>query len=165
MAGRLIRGVPGLVKAAAPLVLCAAVLIAVLSAWVAVGGGGTIARVRIAVQGAAIPLPATSDATAAYLTITNSGDEPDDLLSVHTAVSSDAMLGLNSAQGGDGTMTMLSRVAIPAHTTVTLDPYGVDVMLMSPTPLRVGEQVRLTLQFRVVGTLTVTATVTPIGTA
>ncbi len=54
-----------LVRAAAGPVACAVVLIGLLSAWVASGGAGTIASVRIQISRAAVPMRGYPSATVA----------------------------------------------------------------------------------------------------
>ena len=49
------------------------------------------------------------------------------------------------------------------HGTVTLSPFGDDVVFLHPAPLQVGQLVPLTLTFRQAGRVTVEATVTPPG--
>ena len=66
-------------RAAAVPLVAGVLLLALLRAWVASGGLGTIARIHLQITGAIVPLPATPDATAAYLTIRNTSaaaDEP-----------------------------------------------------------------------------------------
>ena len=145
----------GLARAAAAPVLCAAVLIGLLSAWVSAGGAGTIARVRIRVTLAAIPMtsfarPAGRRTSAhTYLTIRNMTAETDEL----TGASSPA-----------ARRATVSPVTIPAHATVTLTPFGPDVTLSGARRLVTGERVLLTLIFRRAGRVTVEAEVTAPGT-
>ena len=54
-----------LLRAAAGPVLCAVVLIGLLSAWVATGGAGTLTRVRLEVTLAAVPMRAFTPQAAA----------------------------------------------------------------------------------------------------
>jgi len=153
------------VRVVGPPVSAAVLLICVLTAWVTSGGFGTVARVRIAVADATVPVPATPGLTAAYLTIRNSGDEADELLSVSTTSAGQTMLADNASTDGSGSMTRLSGIEVPAHGSVSLDPFGTDVMLMNAHPLHVGQTVTLVLDFREAGEVTVQATVTAPGTA
>jgi copper(I)-binding protein len=153
------------VRSVGPPLSAALLLIVVLSCWVTSGGFGTIARVRISVVDATVPMPATPGLTAAYLTIDNSGDKPDELLSVQTASAGRTMLAQNSSSGPSGTMKEIQGIAVPAHGSATLGPFGVDVMLSDTRPLHVGQVVTLILTFRTVGQVTVQAAVTPPGTA
>jgi copper(I)-binding protein len=158
------RAVEFVRAAVAPLVT-GALLLTLLWAWVADGGFGTIARVRLQITGAIVPLPATPDATAAYLTIRNTGAAADELLSVSTASAQRAMLTNNAATSGTaaGSMAELKGITVPAHGTVVLGPYADDIMLMQPKKLAVGQSVVLDLDFRTLGQVTVDAKVAPLG--
>jgi copper(I)-binding protein len=144
----------GLAKAAAAPVLCAAALIGLLSAWVGGGGAGTIARIRIEVTLAAIPMPAGNAArpvsARAYLTIRNLSGTPDELTGARTPAAR--------------RVTLARPVTIAAHGTVTLTPFGDDPTLIGPLRLHYGQPVPLTLVFRHAGRVTVQATVTAPGT-
>jgi len=153
------------VRAVGPPLTAAVVLIFVLTYWVTSGGFGTIAQVRIDVVGATVPVPATPGLTAAYLTIRNSGDAADELLSVSAAGADRTMLVQNSTDGGSGSMSQVSGIAVPAHGSTTLGPFGADIMIMDDHPLRAGQTITLVLTFRAAGEVTVQATVTPPGTA
>jgi len=144
----------GLARAAAAPVVCAAVLIGLLSGWVSSGGAGTIARIRIEVTLAAIPLP-TSPTTGSpassriYLTIRNK------------AVLADVLRGADTPAARQ---VSLRPVIIPARGTVTLTPFGTDLTLTGVRHLAVGQRVPLTLIFRHAGRITVQAVVSPAGT-
>jgi len=140
----------GLARAAAAPVLCAAVLIGLLSGWVSSGGAGTIARVRIEVTLAAIPLPRTSSqaSTRVYLTIHNK------------AVLADVLRGADTPAARH---VSLHPVTIPGGGTVTLTPFGADLTLVGLRRLVAGQHVPLTLIFRHAGRITVQATVTAPG--
>jgi copper(I)-binding protein len=140
----------GLARAAAAPVLCAAVLIGLLSGWVSSGGAGTIARVRIEITLAAIPLPRTSSQafTRVYLTIRNKAAQADVLSAASTPAAR---------------RVSLRPVIIPARATVTLTPFGADLMLIGVRHLAAGQHVPLTLIFRHAGRITVQATVTAPG--
>lgn len=152
------------IRTVGPPVSAAVLLICMLTFWVTSGGFGTVAQVKITVGGATVPMPATPGITAAYLTIKNSGDEADELVSVRTASASESMLIQNTTTGSSGDMHEVPGVAVPAHGSVTLNPFGADVMLSNTKPLHVGETVTLILTFQKIGDVTVQATVTPPGT-
>lgn len=154
-----------LARAAAAPLITGALLLALLWAWVAGGGLGTIARVRLQITGAIVPLPATPAATAAYLTIRNTGAEADELLSVATDSAQRTMLADNTGASGatSGSMVELKGITVPAHGTVVLGPYADDIMLMQPKSLSVGQTVVLVLDFRTLGQVTVDAKVAPLG--
>ena len=154
----------GLVRAGLAPVICAAALIGLLSAWVATGGAGTVSRVTIKVGQAAVTLPSSSapDQAATFLTITNLGG-PDTLLSVRSpAASRVTFVRHNGSAAGPG--VTLRQMAIPAHATLSLNPFGLDIVLQDPRALAIGTTVPLILTFRHAGQVTVDAAVTPPGT-
>lgn len=153
-----------LIRTVGPPVSAAALLICVLTYWVIGGGFGTIAQVRIGVSNASVPVPATPGITAAYFTLHNSGAQPDELLSVRTSAAAQSALINNPTTGASGRMSTIEGVEVPAHGSVTLGPFGDDVMLTGVQPLKAGQTVTLILTFRTVGEITVEATVTPPGT-
>jgi copper(I)-binding protein len=153
-----------LIRAGLAPVICAAALIGLLSAWVATGGAGTVSRVTIQVGQAAVTLPSSSspDGADSYLTITNLGG-PDTLLSARSPVASQVVF-VRHAGSAAGSGIAVSQVAIPAHGTLSLSPFGLDIVLADPGSLTVGASVPLVLTFRHAGQVTVYATVTPPGT-
>ena len=147
-----------LARSAAGPVICAAVLIGLLSAWVVTGGAGTISRVRVQVTLAAVPMRGFTAATAdsvktanTYLTIKNLSSTPDELISVRSP---------------DARRIILTRtdLVIPAHGTLVLSPLGYDAVLVDPVAFESRGTVPLTLVFRNAGQVTVAATVTAPGT-
>lgn len=153
------------VRSVAAPIACAAVLTGLLSAWVATGGGGTLRRMPLKFELAAISAPGTQGAgTAAstYLVIKNLGG-PDELLSAQAPASGQIVLARRGTQppGVGGTLPAL---AIPAGSTTSLSPLGADLVLISPRALQVGETVPVTLTFRRAGRITVQFAVTPPGT-
>jgi copper(I)-binding protein len=159
-----------LVRAAAAPVLCAAVLIGLLSAWVGSGGAGTISRVKVEITRAAIPMtsftagsaPAggSRDRAAAYLTIRNLSAAPDELLRASSPGSRQVLL---ARRGPGAALTRLPGLSIPAGGEISLSPFGPDLVLTGASALTAGQQVPLTLVFRNAGRVTVMATVTPPG--
>jgi copper(I)-binding protein len=150
-------------------VICAVVLIALLSAWVAAGGAGTLSRVRIQVSLAAVPMRAfTPQAAAAvgtattFLTIRNLSDTPDQLISARNPIARRVVL--TTRTGPDGPRTVVAGLAIPADGTLTLSPFGNDLVLADPAPFETASTVPLILTFRNAGTVTIEATVTAPGT-
>ncbi len=156
----------GLARAAIAPVLSAAVLVGLLSAWVTTGGAGTLRRVDVEVELAAIPLPDGSTAVAdggvatTYIVIKNLGG-PDELLAARTPAARRTVLVRSGrtpfASGG------LSRaLAIPAGGSISLNPFGPDIVLLHPA-LHMGEMVPLTLVFRHAGQVRIDAMVTAPG--
>jgi copper(I)-binding protein len=158
-----------LVRAAFGPVICAVVLIGLLSAWVASGGAGTLSRVRLQVTLAAVPMRAFTPAAAAsvgpattFLTIRNLSGRPDELVAVRSPIARHVVLTVRN--GPAGPRVVVSDLAIPAHGALTLSPFGDDVVLQDPASFETSSSVPLILTFRHAGTVTVQATVTAPGT-
>jgi copper(I)-binding protein len=150
-------------------VICAVVLVALLSAWVATGGAGTLSQVRIQVSLAAVPMRAfTPQAAAAigtattFLTIRNLSDTPDELIAARSPIARHVVLTTRAGPGGP--RIAVAGLAIPADGTLTLSPFGNDLVLTDPTPFESTGTVPLILTFRDAGTVTIEATVTAPGT-
>jgi copper(I)-binding protein len=143
-----------LARAAAAPAACAVAVIGLLSAWVGIGGAGTIDRVQLEVTFAALPVSAEPGGTTApYLTIRNFSGRPYEL----TAASSPAARRVTVRRRGPG------GLVIPAHATATFSPFGNDIELAGTRQLRAGELVPLTLVFGQAGRVSVESTVTPAG--
>lgn len=147
-----------LARAAAGPVICAAVVTGLLSGWVASGGGGTLTQVRLQVTLAAVPMRSFTSQAAArigvakpFLTIRNLSGSPDELVAASSPVALHVVL-----TGRD--------LVVPPHGTLTLSPFGADLVLEHPAAFENGPVVPLTLTFRRAGTITIQAPVTPPGT-
>ena len=158
-----------LARAAFGPVICAVVLTGLLSAWVAIGGAGTLSRVRLQVSLAAVPMRAFTPRAAAsvgtattFLTIRNLSGTPDQLVAVRSPIARHVVLTVRD--GLAGPRLVVSDLAIPAHGTLTLSPFGDDVVLRDPEPFETASSVPLILTFRHAGTVTLEATVTAPGT-
>jgi copper(I)-binding protein len=152
-----------LLRGAVAPVTCAVALVALLSAWVASGGDGSITRVTIDVSAATIAMPATPGGEAvAYLSLENLGSAQR-LVSAMTPDARDTeFVQHDGSAAGPG--RLLSTVPIPAHGDLSLSPFQSDIVLVHPAAMTPGEVVPLTLTFSGAGRLTVQATVTPPGT-
>jgi copper(I)-binding protein len=149
---------------AGPLI-CAAVLIGLLSAWVATSGAGTLTRVRLEVTLAAVPMraftPKAADAiheADTYLTIRNLSATPDELIAVRSPLATHITLSTRNGLGAAG--TAVSGLTVPGHGTLTLSPLTEDVVLENPAPFEDRQSVTLTLVFRHAGQITIDAPVT-----
>jgi hypothetical protein len=80
------------------------------------------------------------------------------------AISGHAELTRQVGTGAGGPRTALSEIVIPGRSTVTLSPFGNDVVFLRPTRIMTGQSVRVVLTFRHAGKVTIEATVTPPGT-
>lgn len=158
-----------LLRSVAGPVICAVVVTGLLAAWVATGAAGTLTRVRLQVTQAAVPMRAfTPQAAAAidlattFLTIENLTGAPDELIAARSPV---AVRVLRTERATpDAPRTVVSALIIPAHGSLTLTPFGDDLLLQHPAPFETRTTVPLTLTFRHAGTVTLTATVTAPGT-
>jgi len=93
---------------------------------------------------------------AAYLTVENSGTEPDRLIALETPVAEAAEVHTMSDEGGVMTMRRLDAVDIAPGAPVVFQPGGLHIMLIGlKTPLKAGEMAPLTLTFEKAGTITV----------
>ena len=149
--------------------ICAIVLTGLLSAWVISGGAGTLTRVSLQVSLAAVPMRAFTPQAAVkvttattFLTIRNLTGTPDELVA---ASSPDARHVLLTERAGSAvTKTVVAGLVVPANGTLTLSPFGDDLVLQDPVPFENLPSVPLTLTFRHAGTVTIQATVTAPGT-
>jgi periplasmic copper chaperone A len=158
-----------LLRAVAGPLICAVVVTGLLAAWVGSGGGGTLTRVRLQITQAAVPMraftPQGADAVrtaTTFLTIQNLSGTPDELLAARSPFARRVVL--TQRAGSAGTPAQVGALVIPAHGTLTLAPYGDDLVLQQPSPYESRATVPLTLTFRHAGTVTVDATVTGPGT-
>lgn len=153
-------------RAAAGPVICAVVLAGLLSGWVAASGAGTLTRVRIQVTLAAVPMRSFTAATATgpartYLTIRNLSGTPDQLIAARSPVARHAELVSRAGPGSAGIAA--AGLPVPAHGTLTLTPFGEDVVLTDPQAYEDDGTVPLTLTFRHAGQVTIDAAVTGPG--
>ena len=109
--------------------------------------------------------PGGVDVGAGYLTITNSSDSADRLVSVTTEVSGRAEIHEMSMAGGMMKMREVTDgVAIPAHGHVTLEPSSMHLMFLDLNkPLKEGETFGGTLTFEKAGSMKVIFEVKGIG--
>ncbi len=156
-----------LLRAAAGPVICAVVLTGLLAAWVASGGAGTLTRVRLQVTLAAVPMRAFTPQAAVgtattFLTIKNLSGTPDELIAARSPIAGRVVL--TERSGPTAPRTVIAGLVVPAHGTLTLSPFGDDVVLQDPAPFETSTAVPLTLTFRHAGTVTIDAPVTAPGT-
>jgi periplasmic copper chaperone A len=94
---------------------------------------------------------------AGYMTIKNSGKVDDRLIGVQADFADMAMLHESITDAnGIATMKEVPEITIPAGQTVALKPGGFHLMFTDPKPaLKVGDSVKLSLQFEQAGTITI----------
>jgi copper(I)-binding protein len=110
-----------------------------------------------------LPKPASASVAAVYLTVRNTGDRADELVSVSTSLTSMAMLMAEDSHGSAETMAPLNDLRVPAHGDAALRPGQDHVMLENPrAQLRVGQHVKITLRFEHAGAVTISVPVVPL---
>ena len=126
-----------LARAAAGPVACAVVLVGLLAAWVVTGGAGPIHRIHMQVTQAAVPARGFTASSAAavhsagmYLTIRNLTGQADELTGVSTPLAK--RVELTRRRTLTGPRTVVRELTVPAHGTLTLTPFGDDVILEDP---------------------------------
>jgi len=151
-----------LLRAGLAPVICALMLLGLLTGWVASGGAGTISRVRIKISSASLAMPLTPGGPAyAYLVVQNLGAA--DRLESATVPGARQVRIVRHNGSAAGPGRILANLAIPANGTVSLSPMGSDIELIG-AHLIYGQVVPLTLTFASAGRVSVEATVTPPGT-
>jgi copper(I)-binding protein len=111
------------------------------------------------VTGAYIPQPPTADMAAGYLTITNTGRQPGQLIGVTSDIAATVTMHRTTAKGQ---MMSVKAFTIPAGGTLQLRTGGNHLMLtgLKRKP-KVGDTVTLQLRFAASDTITVRAPVEP----
>jgi copper(I)-binding protein len=155
-------------RAAAGPLICAVILITLLSAWVGTGGAGTITPIRLQISLAAVPMRAFTsqaassiDTATTFLIIRNLSGTADELVAARSPIARSAVL--TERAEPSGRRTAVSGLEIPPHGTLYLVPSGDDVVLRDPSPFEDLQTVPLILTFRHAGTVTIQASVTEPG--
>ncbi|MFC8125912.1 copper chaperone PCu(A)C [Streptomyces sp. NPDC057302] len=145
-AGRLRQRASAALPALAAAV-AAALALGGLSIWTAAGAAGSAPELRITAARVLLPSEG-NDSTAAVFRIRNSGGAAARLVSVSSPATGDAMLSYGAPVGDRAArMSMVGGVMVPAHRTLTMTPYGLDVMVELREPLRLGQRIPFTLRF------------------
>lgn len=98
--------------------------------------------------------------SAVYLTIENTGDQPERLLHAHCDVAGTVELHQTKMEGGVMKMQPVDGIDIPAKGTVELKPGGLHIMLIGLTrDLNPGDEIELELHFDKAGHVPVKAVV------
>lgn len=114
----------------------------------------------LAIADAWVRPAAVGGTSAAYLTISNTGDT-DTLLAVRCSIAGNVMIHETTTDGSGMTgMSMIASLSVPAKTSVTLKPGGTHVMMTGLTrPIAAGEKLELQLVFERAGVITIAAAV------
>ena len=108
---------------------------------------------------------ATPGPTAAvYLTVQNTGGEPDKLIAATSPIAERIEFHAEQNQGGVVSMVALPGIDLPPGQMVTLAPGQMHLMMLGvQKPLKAGDRFPLTLQFEHSGAKTVDVTVAGAG--
>ena len=141
----------------------AALLIAGLAGTAVAGEVTTLGPLEIDTPWARASI-GTARPGAAYVTIRNTGEEPDRLVGIETPVAARPEVHAMVEKDGVATMRPAGALEIPPGGEILLEPGGLHIMLMQlQQALEQGEQVPLTLVFEKAGEITVTAPVSGVG--
>lgn len=103
-------------------------------------------------------------ATGMFLTIDNTGDQPDTLVAVTTKVSPEVQLHETIKDGDSTAMKELpGGVQVPAQASVILKPGGTHAMMMKVDRLAAGDEVPVTLTFKNAGDVEMDVLVVPLA--
>lgn len=141
------RKIPTAVRTVLPTIAACAITLGGLSAWTASGAAGSPADVGV--TDASVILPTDDgEQTAAVFQLRNTGGADDDLIGVSSPEIGAVRLTHTVDHAGAGSMSMTASATVPAHGTLTMTPFGLDVMVDRPPRLRVGQLVPFVLRFR-----------------
>jgi copper(I)-binding protein len=106
------------------------------------------AKHAIAVQNAWVRWLPNNLPAAAYVTLTNTGDKPIDLVDISSADYGSAMLHQTVSNGSTQKMVMVDKLTVPAHGQASIAPGGYHVMLEEAKhKIAPGDTVHLKLKF------------------
>jgi hypothetical protein len=106
----------------------------------------------------------TNKVSAGYAAIVNTGPQADQLQSVSTPIA--MMTEVHESKATNGVMSMepVDTLTVPANGRVELKPGSYHLMIMNVTqPLKVGDMVDVTFNFKIKGAVTVKAKVLPLA--
>ncbi|HTH15224.1 MAG TPA: copper chaperone PCu(A)C [Magnetospirillum sp.] len=108
--------------------------------------------------------PPNAPAGGAFLSVTNTGTETDNLLSASAGVAKTVELHAHITQGDVMRMVAIQSVEVQPGKTVDLAPGGLHVMLIGLNkPLKEGDSFPMVLDFAKAGKVTVTVDVKALG--
>ncbi|MEV0534509.1 copper chaperone PCu(A)C [Kitasatospora sp. NPDC050463] len=146
-----------------PPVAAAAVALALLSGWTAVGGAGRQRPVKAGAGWVLLPTTGRATATAAFFTIRNPGDVPDELTGASWEFGGLVTLKRHRHQGAAGRWEPVAALPVPGRGELVMSPEDADLMIVDPPGLRAGQWVEFTLSFRNSPDLRLKAEVVPPG--
>ncbi|MFJ9842448.1 copper chaperone PCu(A)C [Kitasatospora sp. NPDC101155] len=150
-------------KVVAPPVGAAALALALLTGWTAVGGAGGPRPVAADAGWVLLPAPGAASATAAFFTVRNPGDVPDELTGASWEFGGPITLKRHLHQGAAGRWEAVTALPVPARGELAMSPEDADLMIAAPPALKPGQGVGFTLTFRHSPPLRLVARVLPPG--
>lgn len=120
---------------------------------------GEVTKAPIEITGAWVRTALPRRPSAGYLSIANTGDAVDRLLSVSSDAFDAVEIHRSSMKDGVMRMTPVDGVEIPGGGEVALEQGGLHLMMFGAKGLKEGETVTLTLTFETAGKVTLTAPV------
>lgn len=135
-------------KVAGPPVGAAALALVLLTGWTAVGGAGRTRAVEAEPGWVLLPTAGASAATAAFFTVRNPGDVPDELTGASWEFGGRIVPKRHLHQGAAGRWEPASALPVPGRGELRMSPEDADLMITDPPPLRAGQWVEFTLTFR-----------------
>jgi periplasmic copper chaperone A len=116
------------------------------------------ASASVQVSTAYVPVPQVPGTTVAYVVIRNNGPA-DRLVAARTSVGGRVTFRRASGPGA-ATVTTISSVRIPAHSTLAMTPNGIHMLITGAGRMPGGKDITLTLVFARAGAVSVVAQVT-----
>ncbi|GAA3023947.1 hypothetical protein GCM10010519_60600 [Streptomyces lactacystinicus] len=138
----------GRLAVAGPPVGAAALALVLLTGWTAVGGAGRALPVTAEPGWVLLPTAGAATATAAFFTVRNPGDVPDELTGASWEFGGRITLKRHLHQGAAGRWEPASALPVPGRGELRMTPEDADLMIAEPPPLRAGQWVEFTLAFR-----------------
>ncbi|MFD8320244.1 copper chaperone PCu(A)C [Kitasatospora purpeofusca] len=135
-------------KVAGPPVGAALVALALLSGWTAIGGAGTARPVEVGPGWLLLPSAGGVPSTAAFFTVRNPGDIPDELTGASWEFGGKVTLKRHLHQGAAGSWAPVTALEVPERGELAMSPEDADLMIINPPALKVGQWVEFTLTFR-----------------
>ncbi|RXH42596.1 copper chaperone PCu(A)C [Bradyrhizobium zhanjiangense] len=108
--------------------------------------------------------PGGAKTGAAYLTLINNGEAPDQLLGATTPVADKVQFHSTTEENGMSRMREMPVVDLVPHAKTTFDPGGMHIMLVDlKQPLKEGQTFSLSLTFAKAGKVDVTVPIAKVG--
>ncbi|RKT19604.1 copper(I)-binding protein [Streptomyces sp. 1114.5] len=135
-------------KVVGPPVGAAALALVLLTGWTAFGGAGRSRPVEAGPGWVLLPTAGAASATAAFFTVRNPGDIPDELTGASWEFGGHIIPKRHLHQGAAGSWEPVAALPVPGRGELVMSPEDADLMIPAPPPLRAGQWVEFTLTFR-----------------